>query len=200
MILLKKINKLFVLLLLVLIPLFSCLSTQEKNSDKEKRTKAIQLMNQANDAFNNAEAKNAWDLYKNRMEKAKEDLDSGNTLLSKKQYDESMKYAQNVLKIVGSFSYKTTSNQVFPKYYRVRYDRSYRDCFWKIAEFDFVYNSPLYWIDLYRANKKKLQSPSNPSLISPGLLIEIPSINGETREGVYDPKKKYPKFNPYKKY
>ncbi len=83
---------------------------------------------------------------------------------------------------------------VFPQYYRVRLIPADRDTLNKIAGYPFVYNDRYQWRVLYEANKKKLRRPNNPHLIHPDQLLLIPSLNGEKREGIYDPQKEYPVF------
>ena len=39
-----------------------------------------------------------------------------------------------------------------------------------------------------------MEDSSNPDVIHPGMKIEIPSISGEIREGVYDPNAQYGAF------
>jgi nucleoid-associated protein YgaU len=43
------------------------------------------------------------------------------------------------------------------------------------------------WKVLYNANKSKMPDPNNPDLIEPGMVIDIPSVKGETREGMWRP-------------
>lgn len=76
---------------------------------------------------------------------------------------------------------------VLPRYYVVRLIPERRDCFWRIAEYDFVYGDPWKWPLLYEANREKLPEPDNPHLILPGMIVEIPSIDGERREGTWNP-------------
>jgi len=85
-----------------------------------------------------------------------------------------------------------TKDLVLPKYYVVRLIVLRRDCFWRIAAYSFIYNDPTKWRLLYEKNKHLLHQPNNPNLIHPKMVFEIPSLNGETREGTYDPEKKYP--------
>jgi nucleoid-associated protein YgaU len=70
-----------------------------------------------------------------------------------------------------------------PAFYTVRLIESARDCFWRIAEYPFIYGDPWKWKILYEANKDKLPVPENPDLILPGIVLSIPSIAGETRSG-----------------
>ncbi len=70
-----------------------------------------------------------------------------------------------------------------PEFYTVRLMPDRRDCFWRIAEYDFVYGDPWKWKILYEANKQLLPDPNNPDLILPGTRLKIPSIKGEKRSG-----------------
>ncbi|ULQ59358.1 hypothetical protein K7I13_12845 [Brucepastera parasyntrophica] len=69
-----------------------------------------------------------------------------------------------------------------------------KDCFWNIAANPAVYGDPMKWEELYKANRSSLKRPSNPNLIMPGMIVTIPSIAGEIREGLYDPSIKYEPF------
>jgi nucleoid-associated protein YgaU len=74
--------------------------------------------------------------------------------------------------------------RTLPAFYVVRLVENARDCFWRIAGYDFIYGDPRKWPLLYEANKQLLQEPNNPGLIQPGMKFAIPSIAGEKREGV----------------
>lgn len=74
-----------------------------------------------------------------------------------------------------------------PAFYRVGTWASSRDCFWNISGNPVVYGDPFKWTVLYEANKDVLPDPNNPDLILPDTIITIPSINGEYREGTYNP-------------
>lgn len=81
-----------------------------------------------------------------------------------------------------------------PAQWQVKKWASNRDCLWNIAGNPAVYGNPLLWEELYKANKKGLKQPSNPDLLMPGMIITIPSVKGEFREGIYDPSVKYESF------
>jgi hypothetical protein len=66
---------------------------------------------------------------------------------------------------------------------------------YRIASIPAIYNNPARWDIIYEANKAKFPNPKNPNLIRPGIVLEIPSINGEKREGNYDPNLKYTPVN-----
>jgi len=74
-----------------------------------------------------------------------------------------------------------------PKQYTVRTWQRERDCLWNIAGYSWVYGDPTKWRLLYNANKTKMPDPNNPDLIEPGMVIDIPSIRGEAREGMWRP-------------
>jgi tetratricopeptide (TPR) repeat protein len=78
-----------------------------------------------------------------------------------------------------------------PARYVVRAWEVSKDCFWNIAGRPWVYGNPYRWPILYQANKKKLDDPNNPHVIEPGTVIDIPSLNGEKRSGLWDAGKTY---------
>jgi hypothetical protein len=72
-----------------------------------------------------------------------------------------------------------------PARYTVRSWGVSGDCLWSIAGQSWAYGDPLRWRVLYKANKSKLPDPNNPNLIVPGMVLDIPSIGGEDRQGLY---------------
>lgn len=82
----------------------------------------------------------------------------------------------------------------YPEYYIIHDWKTTKDCFWNIAAKPFVYNDPFKWEVLYNANKGVLENASNPDVIQPEIKIRIPSLVGETREGIYDPSLEYQVF------
>ena len=82
-----------------------------------------------------------------------------------------------------------------PEFYVVRPWADTKDCFWNISGRPYIYNNPLLWENLYQANKTKIPRPEDPNLILPGMKMQIPSLSGEIRDGVYDPAKAYDPYN-----
>jgi len=78
-----------------------------------------------------------------------------------------------------------------PSLYTVRDWKATGDCFWNIAGKAGVYGDPYQWRKLYEANKEKLPDPKNPNWVEPGIVLDIPSLKGETRSGMWDPSAKY---------
>lgn len=109
----------------------------------------------------------------------------------KEEYELAVARAQLVLDSLAEV-YEITP---LPKYYIVRPWAETKDCFWNISGRTYVYNNPFLWENLYEANKDKLPEPDNPNLILPGMKMEIPSITGEYRDGVYSPNTKYETYS-----
>jgi tetratricopeptide (TPR) repeat protein len=78
-----------------------------------------------------------------------------------------------------------------PAQYTVRSWNSFRDCFWNIAGYPWAYGDPRQWRLIYEANRAKLPQPDNPNLVHPGTVLDIPSIRGEARQGMWDEKTDY---------
>jgi nucleoid-associated protein YgaU len=77
----------------------------------------------------------------------------------------------------------TAPGAALAAFYEVKLNRSRRDCLWRIAGFSFVYGDPYQWRRLYEANRDTFPDPNNPNWIEPGMILKIPSIKGEVREG-----------------
>ena len=84
---------------------------------------------------------------------------------------------------------------VLPKYYVVRRHIPITDCMWRIAAMDFVYGDRNEWRRIYELNRDNFVQSSNPHLIVPGQILEIPSLRGEVRQGTYNPEKRYVPFS-----
>jgi hypothetical protein len=79
-----------------------------------------------------------------------------------------------------------------PAQYTVQPWSTFRDCLWNIAGRPWIYGDPTQWRLLYNANKSRMPDPDNPNLIEPGMVLDIPSIRGEERQGLWDAEKTYP--------
>jgi hypothetical protein len=71
--------------------------------------------------------------------------------------------------------------------YTVRTWRVEKDCLWNIAGYPWVYGDPWQWKLLYDANKDKMPEPANPDLIEPGMVLDIPPLSNEKRQGMWSP-------------
>lgn len=107
------------------------------------------------------------------------------------QYEKAIADANKVIDALADVHEMT----VLPKFYIVRPWAESKDCFWNISGRSYVYNNPWLWENLYEANKDNIPERDNPNLILPGMKMEIPSISGEYRDGVYSPDVEYGTFN-----
>jgi nucleoid-associated protein YgaU len=165
------------------------------------------------DRLAQAKAAGADTYAKELYDTAAADLDQAKASLDGGTYDDSIDFSKRAIATLDQIPAKepartvtTTTTTVepmvtiepatpaLPVTYTVRLIIERRDCFWRIAEYAFIYNDPWKWKVLYEANKHLLTDPNNPDLIEPGQVFTIPSIAGETREGAYDPELSYPTF------
>jgi nucleoid-associated protein YgaU len=79
-----------------------------------------------------------------------------------------------------------------PAQYTVRAWNPWRDCLWNIAGKSWAYGDSSKWRLIYEANRSKFPEPNNPNLIHPGMVLDIPSIRGEARRGMWDERTDYP--------
>ncbi|MCX7656642.1 MAG: hypothetical protein N2Z76_08985 [Treponemataceae bacterium] len=97
------------------------------------------------------------------------------------RWDEALRLAREVVQVLA----EVRELAPLPAQYTVRPWATSRDCLWNIAGYSWVYGDPTKWKILYEANKKKLPQPDNPNLIHPGMILDIPSIRGEYRTGMW---------------
>lgn len=83
------------------------------------------------------------------------------------------------------------SSGALPATYTVRPWSVSKDCLWNIAGQPWAYGNPRLWKTLYNANKSKLPDPNNPDILKPGIVLDIPSIKGEIRQGEWETGKSY---------
>ena len=155
-------------------------------------TEILDAIDQAKKAYDRAVERNARNNYPALFAEAARDIEA-----SRKAYDSgdsltaSAKAAKTraILESIPEFA-------PLPASYRIGMvpERRDTDSLWTIAASPFGYNDPHKWTILYKANKATLPDPSNPDLLRSGQVILIPSISGERREGLWDPKKTYPGF------
>jgi nucleoid-associated protein YgaU len=87
----------------------------------------------------------------------------------------------NLIEVGQTFTIPWRRVTANAKYYLTRPG----DSFTNIAARPAVYNDQYQWERLYNANRARLPNPNNPHLMYPGMVIEIPSISGEARDGIF---------------
>jgi nucleoid-associated protein YgaU len=152
-----------------------------------QKHRANTLMQRASGKLDRARSENVENEYPGEFSQATTDFAIAKQSYAAEQYERSIDYSNRVLNVLKDL----VPAEPLPKYYKVRLIPRRRDCFWRIAEYEFIYNDPWKWKVIYEANRDKLKNPENPHLIFPGQVFTIPSVNGETRDGMYDPTMTY---------
>jgi nucleoid-associated protein YgaU len=110
-------------------------------------------------------------------------------------WDEAIEAAHRVfaiLAIIDGGAWTIAGGQTqLPAQYTVRAWGTFKDCLWNIAGRPWVYNDPFKWKILYEANKDKMPESDNPDLINLGMVLDIPCIKGELRQGMWEPGRSY---------
>lgn len=88
------------------------------------------------------------------------------------------------MEVLSVITYIATGSKL-PAFYVVRLLPGNTDCLWNIAGYEFIYDDPWSWRKIYNANKDKMPEVDNPDLIVPGMVLTIPSLNGEVRSGTW---------------
>ena len=167
--------------------------------DMLARVEAEQAMNRARTRYTWAKNNKAEEKYPEAFKTATEALQAGNTAFGNKDFDVAVVCAKKVLDALAVVTGDESSFATLPAQYRIRTWRGERDCLWNIAKDKAISDNPYLWRKLYEANKNKLPDPNNPDWVEPGIILTIPSLRGEKRDGMYDPAVTYEKLPSGKK-
>jgi len=130
--------------------------------------------------------------YPDEYKEAQSAYDEARSFRLAESWENAIEAANRVLAALSGIGMVgTVMADPLPSQYTVQTWSTFKDCFWNIAGRPWVYNDPYKWKILYEMNKSILPDSSNPDLIEPGMVIDIPSIGGETRQGMWDPAKTY---------
>jgi hypothetical protein len=153
---------------------------------------------QVNDAIAAAKERLDWALsvsahtrYPREYGEARDYYSAALSYRAEEEWDEAIIEANKVIFALAAVQGEG-SRPVLPAQYTVRTWSALRDCLWNIAGQSWVYGDPFQWRRLYNANRDKLPDPNNPNLIEPGMVLDIPSIRGEVRQGIWDATRSYP--------
>jgi hypothetical protein len=153
---------------------------------------SVQLIAEANRLLTWADNNSIAAKFPNNYLEGKTQYESAVEANSNENWNEAIECAINAIEIFGAFESTgrpavATASGTLPRQYTVRSWRVERDCLWTIAGYSWVYGDPFRWRELYEANKDKMPDPANPDLIEPGMVLEIPSLQGESRQGIWSP-------------
>ena len=127
--------------------------------------------------------------YPEEYKEAQASYEEARSFRAAERWDDAIEAANRVLAALAYIDGKVPDP--LPAQYTVRTWTTFKDCFWNIAGRPWAYNDPYKWKLLYDANKSKMTDVNNPDLIEPGMVLDIPSIRGETRHGMWDPGNTY---------
>lgn len=171
---------------------------EENAALSESYTTLMRAKYSANTRLKYAENRMAWAekinvsiYYPMAYSASKTAIENGYTSYDAENYAQAESYANQAIDALADVKEVIP----LPEYYVVTPWDSSKDCFWNISGRPFVYNNPLLWENLYEANRDNIPESDNPDLIYPGMKMEIPSITGEIREGVYSSSKNYEPYS-----
>jgi hypothetical protein len=178
-----------------------------KNARLSDEYVALQLKIKAtNDAIKAARSRLDWAVkvnapgrYPNEFTQAQASYDLALNERSEEHWDEAIEAANRVLVTLANVQVAPSvvpaapppvspakEKPTLPAQYTVRPWASSKDCFWNIAGRPWAYGDPAKWRLIYEANRSRLPKPGTPDLIYPGMVLDIPSIQGEVRQGMWD--------------
>jgi len=147
---------------------------------------AVRLIDEAERLLNWADINNVVKRYPDKYNDGKQYYEKAVAAHSNEELENTIFAAAKSVEILSLLEAEFNRIAVLPKQYRVRTWALEKDCLWNIAGYPWVYGNPDKWTELYKANKSKLPDPDNPDLIEPGMVLDIPSIKGEVRQGMWD--------------
>lgn len=171
---------------------------------------ALQLkIKEADDAIAQARTRLAWagsngfdKMYPNEFAQAQALYTQATNARANEDWDGAIAAARRILAMLAGAEDMLLAGKVqdplppspvlLPSQYTVRTWQGEKDCYWNIAGYSWVYGDPRKWKLLYEANKAKMPDPNNPNLIEPGMIMDIPSINNEARQGMWQSGRSYP--------
>ncbi|MDR0374863.1 MAG: hypothetical protein LBH85_03980, partial [Treponema sp.] len=158
--------------------------------EAQKSGEAVDAMSIAKERLDWAEGVNAEENYPDNFSQATSDYATGVDALAAKDWNAAIIAADGVMAALASVSVQPKPSPL-PAQYTVQTWEDSRDCLWNIAGYPWVYNDPFQWRRLYEANRDKLPNPNNSDRIEIGTVLDIPSIFGEAREGMWEEGKMY---------
>jgi nucleoid-associated protein YgaU len=156
----------------------------------------LPALSEAADRLRWAENSGAAEYYPDELSTARADLQIAYAERRARNWDESYRYALLVIEDLAGVAAPPPKDAPppadlpkSPNQYKVRPWDIFGDCFWNIAKW--FYGDPWKWPLIYEANKDKLPEPDNPDWVEVGTILDLPSADGELREGYWDSGRPY---------
>jgi len=164
-----------------------------------KMMEADNAIDAARQRLDYAASLNSATLYPNEFNRAQSAYSDARAYRLAESWDNAIASANQVLAALAGLNFDaaptpTTAAQLLPSQYTVRPWQTTLDCLWNIAGRPWVYNDPTKWQLLFDANRSGMPDSNNPDLIHPGMVLNIPSISGEIRQGMWSADINYPSF------
>jgi nucleoid-associated protein YgaU len=152
----------------------------------------------ARERLDYAAALNAAALFPAEYNRAQTAYSDARAYRLAESWDNAIASANLVLAALAGINFDTPvpggGGLTLPAQYTVRPWQTSFDCLWNIAGRPWVYNDPYKWTLLFEANRSGMPDPNNADLIHPGMVLNIPSISGEVRQGMWEAGVNYPSF------
>ena len=163
-------------------------------ADRSDRYIATQLIAEAKRLVDWADSEDIQTKFPVDYAESKDYYESSITARDNRDWNNAISSAIKSIEILAYIEIHRTSGPrtgTLPAQYTVRTWAGHRECLWVIAGYPWVYGDSWKWRTLYEANRSRMPNPNNPNLIQPGFILDIPSIDGEVREGMWDPNRPY---------
>jgi len=149
----------------------------------------------AKDRLDYADSFNAAVLYPSEYGRATGAYGEARAYRLAESWDNAIASANQVLAALAGIDFDAlAAGGILPSQYTVQPWQLSRDCLWNIAGRPWAYNDPYKWPLLFEANRSNMPEFDNPDLIHPGMVLTIPSISGELRQGMWSADGNYPSF------
>ena len=153
-----------------------------------QRYKANSALKRFETAMNSARNINGETNFPEEWAKASALYDKAKAQFKSEDYENSYETSLEGIDVLSAIVYipRAGYNGPWPAKYEVqKLPAGSEDCLWNIAGYDFIYGDCWQWKKLWEANRDKLPEPANPRLILPGMILDIPAKDGESRSGTW---------------
>lgn len=149
------------------------------------RFRANQALNRLKDRISEVKSFGGNTTHPDVYRLATEGYGQASNLFTAGDYQGSLDQSNAAIDLLSDVRRTAKQTKELPAKYVVRLIPENRDCLWKIAGYPYIYGDPTLWPLLYQANKQSFPDPENPHLIVPGMILDIPERDKESRSGTW---------------
>ncbi|HMA99629.1 MAG TPA: hypothetical protein VKS21_01445 [Spirochaetota bacterium] len=140
---------------------------------EEEKAAALSLLQEAEKYYQKAKKFAAQNEKNDKIQKTfaavEENYEKAKDHYNNDNFDLANQFSRETIRLA-----KLLLNTQTAKTYTVRYIPKRRDCLWRIAEYDFIYDDPYKWPLIWKANLDKIEDPD---LIFPEQTFRIPAAS-----------------------